>query len=338
MSDIYFLDNTRISSFKACPSAYAMRHELDWTKDTSKAALDFGGCWHEGMAAVFKNLSSAKSHTELATFAKEGFQAEWYHRGLCDVDNIISMDDLYPRVPGVAFEMYSNYLESRWDWLQTIDVLSVEAPFCVPLIDDNKCYICGTDTSKPELLTITNACSTCGTMPIKVFLVGRRDAVIQTDDGIWVLEHKTSSLYSVDYGFQWKFTTSFSPNSQVDGYSYANLMDYGDKARGVYINAALVHKKRHDIFKTLPIYRSLDLLESWYDDTTHWVKELITHKHQKYWPHNTSSCFTQYGACEFRDICEISSDPFKLPVTPMGYKVEHWEPFDEKTLESLIAA
>lgn len=315
---IILLDNSRISHFKSCPMQFKIRDILHWTRDTAKPAMDFGACFHEGFAALFKNINKGFGQGELLEMATFGFQSEWNKKELPSFDDMIAMDDLFPRVPGVAGEMYENYISQKWDWFTEIEVLEVEKPFLVPLItpEDNILY-------KGE--------------PVTVYLCGRRDVVIKDQDGIWVVEHKTSSLYSKDYGLQYRFTNGFNPNSQVDTYAYATKLQYGDKARGVYINGCLVHSKRHDIFKVIPIYKSEGMLESWYNDTRFYVEQLLRHQESGYWPHNVQGCYTPYGTCEFKEICETCDDPEKIQADIFpGYKIEKWEPFDEATLKELL--
>jgi hypothetical protein len=245
-------------------------------------------------------------------------------------DDLIQIDKLYPRVPGVASELIGHFLDVKMPWLLDIEILEVERPFVVPLFE--------TETQR-------------------IFLIGRKDAVIRTPDGIWALEHKTTSLKakveSCKNGsfFQYKFMNMFGMSPQVSGYTFSLKLEYGQEAMGVYILGYLVHKDiltslpRYGIenaFKTIPIYKSEELLATWYADTKYWVEQLLKMNNDSsktedlHWPHNEASCQHQYGDCEYKDICELTALPSKLPVIPPGYKEEFWEPFDVNQLEEII--
>ena len=95
-------------------------------------------------------------------------------------------DRYAPRTPMIAAEMLSNYLNERWDFMTTVELLSVEQPFAVKLYAD--------DT------------------PIRY--IGRFDKIVKhPQHGILIIEHKTTSSYAKASGFRTDYITSLSPNS-----------------------------------------------------------------------------------------------------------------------------
>ncbi len=313
---------------------YYIRHKKGLTIDTMKPPLSFGGAWHEALATMFNHFKvltdeglrpGSQFKTNCLEASKRAFMKEWYLRGMPSTDSLEVMERLFPRVPGIAFELLNYYLEVKYDWLLSIKVLEVERPFVVPLFE---------------------------TETYQVFLIGRKDAVIQTSDGIWALEHKTSSLKAAKdkcingQFFQWKFLNMWGMSPQVNGYTYSLKLEYGPRAMGVYILGYLVHKDIattlpnygiENMFKTIPIYKSDDILEAWHLDTQYWVKQMIQSEKDNYYPHNESSCQHQYGDCEFKQgICELTANPNTLAVTPPEYREEFWEPFDVGQLEKII--
>ncbi|MHA1970737.1 MAG: PD-(D/E)XK nuclease family protein [Candidatus Thorarchaeota archaeon] len=333
MKKFLFYDNSRISAYKSCPMQYYIRHKMGLTRDGLKPPLSFGGAWHEGIAEMynqFKNLTDLGVHpgptfkTDTLTKSKEAFMKEWYKRGMPDPDRLEIIEQLFPRIPGIAFELLEYYLEVKYDWLLGVKVLEVERPFVVPLFETDE---------------------------YRIFLIGRKDAVIQTSDGIWAVEHKTTTLKANipmcknGQFFQYKFLNMWDMSPQVNGYTYSLKLEYGKKAMGVYILGYLVHKDIattlpgfgiENMFKTIPVYKSDDALEAWHFDTQHWVKQLIESNRVNYFPHNESGCTHQYGDCEFKNICTLTSDPTALAALPGGYKEEFWEPFDVGQLEKII--
>lgn len=311
--DVILIDNSRVKAYKACAMNYFINHQLYWRPAIDAPALGFGGCWHEAMAMIFnmikKHGASHFSRKELIVLAKHAFMEEWKKREMPNPDNMLVMEDYFPRVPGVAFSMIENYVDQKYNWFQEIEVLAVEQPFLVPLTE-----------YKGK----------------RVFLIGRTDLDFKDREGIWVGEHKTSSLYSKTYTFQYKFTHSFSNDAQVNTYVFKQKMTYGAKVKGAQIFGALMHAKIHDKFKVIPIYKDDFFLEAWYKDTCYWVHQLIDQTEQDFWPKNDTSCATQYGFCQNKAVCDMVSDPRSLATHPMGYKIEKWEPYDETTMKKIM--
>jgi len=325
MKNPVFLDNTRISAIKTCPMYYNLRHNLAWVSEREKPPLGFGGAWHEGKGEIFRQVKKAREKnltpdedfwSSVFNSSCLAFMREWEKRNLPPESNADLYEFYYPRVPGVAFEMLRNYISLKKDWLfHEIEILSVEEPFLVYLFETEQDII---------------------------YLVGRRDATIRSSDGVWALEHKTTTLaaseknMSKGFIFQTRFLQSFNMSPQVSGYTYSLQATYGKEARGVIICGDLVHKTHQDKFVHIPIWKSPDFIESWYNDTIFWVRTLLTYKELNLFPHNECSCETQFGPCDYRSLCESCPDPSILDRPFAGFKVEPWEPFDESELKSIL--
>lgn len=326
--EIIFLDNTRISGCKGCPMYYCIKSKLGWVPSKARPPLDFGGSWHEGKAEIFREIKKRKETfprspipddqywTDVHERAFESFMTEWHKRGLPDPSEAPEMMELYfPRVPGTAREMLWHYIDQNKLRLWEIEILDIERPFVVPLFE--------TETQK-------------------VFLVGRRDLTYRDHSGVWAMEHKTSTLGAAakymaqGQIFQRKFLQSFSMSPQVAGYTYSLKLEYGTEARGVMISGDLVHKEHNNKFHNIPVWKDDSWLEGWYNDTKYWVERLLHYDSTGFYPHNETSCETQYGPCEYKEICEVCPDPRKLPNVWVGFKVDFWEPFDEEAMKDIM--
>ena len=252
------------------------------------------------------------------------FVAEWQHNGMPHPDEISSdeMEEISPRTPQIAQEMFYHYIDARQQLFKdpSFKLLEVELPFAVPL-----------DPSDETL-----------------WYVGRLDKLFEYRKKVYVGEHKTTSSYkkSPTSPFRADFLDSFSPNAQVDGYLYKLNMDYDERAGGVWIDAALVHKTVHDGFAIIPIDRQFAQIDAWLWTAHYWINEIERNKailkerseldtpYLAAFPQNTASC-GNYGGCEFADICRAVANPAKLPAVPLGYKIEKWSPFSEIKLEQI---
>lgn len=316
-------DNTRISDFKRCPRYFYFRHVRDWVPDRKSMPLIFGSCWHEAMDTIWANHATAFSNQKVVVRqAYDAFVAKWLAEGMTHPDELSpdEIDEMTPRTPQIALEMLYAYVEAREHIFTnpSFKLIDIERPFAVPL-----------DPNDPAL-----------------FYVGRLDKVFQFQRAVRIGEHKTSSSYKKDGGFRSDFLDSFTPNSQIDGYLYAQRLIYGETAASVWVDAALVHKSVHDAFTFIPIERQTSMIDSWLWTVHFWIDQIENNKaaldspehvegeYMAAFPQNTGSC-GNYGGCPYADICRTIANPHKESGPPLGYREEHWSPFDEIKLEKL---
>lgn len=308
-------DNTRMSAYKFCPRSFMLRHVMHWTKVGTGSALVFGSSWHAGMDVMWK-VGKQFGALDLAHLAYDGFMEKWVEEGYPAEVSFEMQEQYGMRTPGVAKEMFHNYAKERVRVLNEADVLAIEQPFAVPI------------PGLPD-----------------VWYIGKLDKVIKWNVNKVVLEHKTTSAYRVDGGFDPAWSDSWFSSSQVKGYEFGAGL-YFPGLDGVWVDGALVHKKVHDKFKFIAIKHPVPLLVEWLEDTKNWIERINKDKADLEangrltagcFPKNEESCFGKYGACPFLDICRHVTDPTQLDGPPAGYKEEVWEPFSVLGLDKLVA-
>lgn len=310
-----YYDNTKISCYKECPRKYLLRHVLHWTIDygTKKApALVFGSAWHEGMDAIW-GAQGQPTDVKVA-LAVEAFKQSWVADDYNPTPSLEESEFLKARTPGIAHEMFHNYVHVRAKMLEEMEVLGIEQPVAMPFPDLE-------DT----------------------WYIGKLDKVFRWN-GVHVGEHKTTTAYAIKGQFQPDWTDSWGSASQVKGYQMVGTMYYPD-LQDVWIDGALVHLKVHDAFKLIPVSHSFPLLEEWITDTRRWIMALqadlaelqeVGSCAKGAFRRNEDQCFGKYSRCPFLNICSTTSDPTKLKEVPIGYKVEKWEPFDELGIDRIV--
>lgn len=236
----------------------------------------------------------------------EAFLSTWSAEGYPAQPSLEETEALSPRTPMIAREMLMAYLTERRHLLESSTLLSSEQPFAVPI---------------PDLED--------------VWYVGRMDKVVRIDGQVVIIEHKTTTEFKQPGTFRTSFVESWASDSQLKGYQYAAALSYKSMPQ-VWVDAALVHKKIHNVFKLIPIYHSLYLLKEWLQDTRDWIKRILSDTERGYFPKNEESCTGRYGPCPFLDICRSVSDPSTLPDPPDGYIKEKWEPFTLLKLERIL--
>jgi hypothetical protein len=319
-----YRDNTQIESFRNCSRKFFFRHMLHWDPREPALSLIMGSSWHSAMDVIWKELNEDKDQEIKDVLVKgmAAFMANWQEEGLPSYNDFLNLDPItvekfVPRTPMIASEMLWNYIVQRRDFIGECEILAIEQPFAVPL-----------DPSNPDL-----------------WYVGRLDKVVRYRGKLLVIEHKTTTLYKKDGYFRSLWIESFSPNSQVDGYLHAARMLYGPSAKRLWIDAALVHKTVHEGFMFIPVERQPELLEGWLWETHYWIDAIKQNidlyegtpveKTLSAFPRNTSYCDAYNKACEYRDVCQMISNPATYPMPDNLYREEKWEPFDVLNLDTL---
>jgi len=323
---VRYFDNTRVSTAKNCLRQYYLRHKRDWVRDGKAAALSFGSCWHESMDVVYGLAHTDKTDAEVHLAAVARFNEKWVEEGYTPWEEMSpeEEDRLAPRTPGIAAEMLFNYIAKRRPMIRQYEIVAIEPPFAVPIFPDNP----------------------------NIFYIGRFDKVLrETSTGkIILVEHKTTTSYKKDGPFRADWMDSWSPNSQIDGYLYASNMIYDNMVKEIWIDAALVHKSVHDGFKLIPINRGFEMMDAWLYETRFWINLIISQEEElekirrmsedikpsfmPVFPKNTGAC-SNWAGCSLRDICKMLPNPEAEVEPPMGYKEEHWSPFDVLELEKI---
>lgn len=303
VSKIY--DNSALSAYKDCPRKYQLRHQKHWRSEGTSMPLIFGLSWHAGQDVVWQYARRLSGQPELVNAAMAKFLETWEGEGLAAELDMEQLERYAPRTPQVAHEMYSAYIETRWNMLMEAQVLAIEQPFAVPMPGRE-------DT----------------------WYVGRLDKVVEFKGQKLVLEHKTTTAYKKDGGFQATYVDSWNSDAQVKGYQFGGGLYFPGLSQ-VWVDAALVHKREHHHFRFIPVAHQVNLIEEWIGDTGKWIERLEADLKNNYFPKNENSCFGKYGSCAFLDICRSIPDS-ALPVeAPVGYIVEQWVPFDILKLEKL---
>lgn len=304
-----YYDNTRLSDYKDCPRYYYLRHKMHLVPDRIAKALIFGLSWHEAMDIVWAMVKQNKDDKKIVYKAMEAFKACWEENEL-EFDIPPEKIDWYlPRTPMIAVEMLYNYVEQRRSFIEDCEIEAIEQPFAVELGGGYEGFR----------------------------YVGRLDKrVWHRTNGHLVIEHKTTTAYAKASGFRADYISSWSPNSQVDGYSHSGNVLAGGKLKGVWIDAALVHKTVHDKFKFIPIDRAIIQLNEWLKETREWIDRVEGEEVDPKYPKNTGRCHGKYGTCIYKDICQYKLNPITHSEESYDkFKVEKWEPFKVLELEKI---
>ncbi len=124
-------------------------------------------------------------------------------------------------------------------------------------------------------------------------------------------------------------------------------MEYGEIAKGVLCDLALITKNNHEHFMFLPIERSIASLDAWLWKTRKEIELIDANEEalEKVDPNssymdafqqNDTSCIQFMKPCTYLDLCKTIPNPQARPdEIPLGFVERKWEPFDELKLDSI---
>jgi len=166
-------------------------------------------------------------------------------------------------------------------------------------------------------------------------LCGHLDRLVEWNDGVYVMDRKTSTTTLSSYYFD-----QYEPDNQMSLYTLAGRLVYNCPVRGVIIDAAqiAVGFTRFDRGLT---YRTEAQLNEWLSDAQSWTGIASNMAHdfdealtegspdpELAFPMNDKSCH-QYGGCEFRRICSKSPE-VRETFLANDYQVKFWNPLETR--------
>ena len=320
------LDNSTLTTYRECPRKAYFRYVKHWrTAGTEPIYFAFGSAWHSGLDALYQAFDEARSTTgptgsewnrvrqsdefanAMTEIAMTAFMTTWIEAGWPEYPTPEESIDFKARHPTKAREMFFYYYKELAEHMNRWKLVATERPFCVPLDTEDE----------------------------RIFYSGRIDKVIEDESGqIWLLEHKTSTMFSKTLGFRYDFVQSFSPNSQIEGYMYATLfmqhmeeLPNDKEFGGVYVDASLIHKA-HFHFKRIPIYYNDLLVAEWLDDVRYWHDAFQRSAKENVFPRSPHSCQSKFGQCPYINLCRAKPSLAEIPdEPPEGFIIDEWKPF-----------
>jgi hypothetical protein len=145
----------------------------------------------------------------------------------------------------------------------------------------------------------------------EVVYTGKIDLGISNNEGIWVVDHKTT------FQFGSQFEDEMTASAQMPGYCWAFQKIFGAKPEGVLINALRVRRPSTEMilsqdptyglddqdFMRLPLYKSQENIDEWAENTLAIVEELAYYNAKGYFPQKKKWCARKYGTCQFYAAC-----------------------------------
>lgn len=291
----FFIDNSSMEKVITCPRSalfyMAQKRELAGRSD----ALNFGSGMHEGMAVRYK---------------------DFFHFGFNDKDSmdrqIKAITDHFDKNPqdSETFRTVDRAIDMMLKYDKTYKV----EPFIVH----------SNDTS--PLVEIPFAVPIGQVEDVPIIWTGRIDAVIFWDRLLWILDHKTTSIFGGTYFEQ------FRNASQFIGYCWAYEQISGQRVNGVLINALAIRKitptGKPVEFARERIDYNRDQIDEWQTNTMHVIKNFLQMAAEEYFPAHTAWCHNKFGTCQYFEVCTLPIAQRPILLGSRAYKDVTWNPLD----------
>lgn len=303
-----FIDNSFIEALTQCARACEYSYLVRKRSMEENAALNFGTALHLVWDWRYHTLGSTAPDP---------------------VDEQIQIDILTKHFmenppPLGDFRTLAHAVEANHHYNQRYGT----EPFSILADSENKAMV-----EKPFATHFYDHHGPYGVIP--VHYTGKIDLVIQWDDLVWVMDHKTTSQLGKHF-FDDKFASS-----QLPGYCWALEQTTNLKPAGYAINALrskpppkkLADGTYTDVAKWWKeslarerAYLRPGQLNEWRANAIHLVDRFIWHHSHDYMPMETSWCFGRYGRCPFRDVCDLPEHSRGIELQSTNYTDNTWSP------------
>ena len=303
----FLIDNSTLETLTTCPRALQYSKLNRRIAAGAKPSLTFGSALHNALEYRYKTAGNGILNDDQKA-AQMQVIADYF------AENPAAEDDY--RNANWAIELVKKY-----------NAIYPTEPFNV-LVDDKGQTLCELSFALP-LFNYTHNGTT-----IPVIYMGRIDLPVQWDGGIWILDHKTTSVLGPTY-FE-----AATMSAQFLGYLWAFQTLTKKACQGFIINALRVKQ---------PPAKPKDGLDSWWRESfqrqryhvteaqiTEWkantialVKEFFWHYENAYFPMKTSWCVGKYGKCQYFDICSLPEGNRDTMLTSTLYQDNTWSPLNK---------
>jgi len=277
------LDNSKRSTFIACPKKYYYEYVANLQKETGSTALRYGTCFHAGLEAYYE-------HVRVNGWTKDGeaLKAAILHaKEVWEEETALfsSFYEDYRTLPNLvlALTTYFNHFSADEGFLE---VISPEKAFKILITDTDN---------------------------FSFYFTGKIDLKIRLNGAVWGNEFKTSGLSLKQQ------TARIQKSPQIIGYSYAirETSSAQEAPEGFLTTLHQITSRRKkdgeygkltiDFTRPPQAFSHQDICH-WRKSILHTAKSLSSAIKDNFFPKYFDSCY-QYGRCKFMDLCEQNTSP-----------------------------
>jgi len=322
-----FMDNSTLSTITSCPRKAAYGFLARRQEVKNRMALFFGGAIHK--ALEIRDLEQQVLCTAAIEEKMVDALVEYYQ----DCDDVDDYRNLSYAIRTI--EKYNKTFAADAQVAITLPTgeVAVELAFALPLgqiFVDAHIWVTDPDIEKgePQFRYISH---------IDLVFTGKIDRVCEKDGGIYLLDHKTTSMGGPT------FFDEFFTSHQFRGYKWATQQLLGLPVKGVIINGLVCRPplKSGDVNHTfdrqlIPI--DDEMVHDWHESFLTIVESFVLQHikqddlpgfQERAYPAYTNSCITKYGKCEFYQVCQLTPSHRNSMLWSGLYETNTWNPLED---------
>jgi hypothetical protein len=326
----FFIDNSTYDSILQCErmGLWKVVHQRQLRGKAS--ALNFGGAVHAGLQVRY--ASGGLAHESLAEQVKHGLDhlarnpvelGDWRTPSVLQ-EVLIGYAREYPVEDFQVFTLDGKPLVEL-AFAVPLGVIHLPAPLLIPSVED---------TDDRKLTDVEKAQLKGGRVilremvEIPVIWTGKIDMVIDRGDGLWLADHKTTSVFGPTYFEQFHLAGQFS------GYSFALEQCLGRLPLGVLINALAIRQETrtgkgttfHRAYLPIPEQQ----VREWQTNTLNVLSNFFQGLYDGNFPMRTCSCRTKWQRnCEYLGVCQLSPESRQIYLHSGDFETTHWSPLNQ---------
>jgi len=301
-----FIDNSFLDKFNSCPRAaeYTLLHRR--VLANAAAALNYGGAIHAALAHRY--TTSGDYITPTVENEQCELLTKWFEEKPNPVDDHRTLELACSHI-----RAYNKcYFSETFNVLHWQGAPAVELPFTFHL---------GEVEIKFE----------DGMRLVQVMYCGRIDLVVQDDNQVFVVDHKTSSIMGD------QFFKGLSVSPQMMGYICGLESLAGQRPAGFIVNSLRVPSPRKregmvikdDDFQRLKTYVHDSQTLEWRDNTMDLVEEFAWRYNRGFMAQKKSWCVHKFGLCEYFEVCAVPRENRKLLLDSGMFVDNEWSPLND---------
>lgn len=260
-------DATSLGTLRECPRKYYLQVIRGYTTKRAALALDFGIALHEGLELFYRNKAAGMSWAENEE-SVIGFLLRHPLRA-----NIDKYEDSVRNSRTLIF--------ATWDYIQ-----NYKNEPCETMVFSD-----GTVGVELHFQFETDIETGGGE---KISLAGHIDRLTKQDLGIFIQDHKTTSMPLTQ-----RYFDQYKPDTQMTLYTLAGDVVFATPIKGVMIDA--IDLKKGEFSRQMSL-RSQEFCEEWLAELEMWIRVAEFYATRGIFPANDKSCH-KYSGCPFKDYC-----------------------------------
>lgn len=320
----YAYDSTSLGLLKTCPRLYEYTMIQGWVPKDESIHLTFGIHYHSALQYYDVVRAEGMKHEDAI---HETIRVTLKSMDGWEVDRT-SKTGKYKN-PNTLISLVVDYLDHYEDdpaetYIKSDGTAAVELSFRFEL-DWGPSYLTADMMKSMRLEDYgTKQPEKDYELPIQPYLLsGHLDRVINFNDNLFVLDHKTTTTTLSDYYFN-----QYEPNNQMTLYSLAGHTVLDAPIKGVCISGAQIMLDSPNRFVRRFTYRTADQLDEWLLDLRFHLANAEHYATVEHWPMNDVSC-DKFGGCKFRGVCSKSPQVREMFLKTDFVKLEpeqRWNP------------